>query len=160
MSASITFLADEVIADVRSAAWLESELHQDLDRHRRHQMADICEEGNIERVRRVLSVAVAEARMALAPALHPPGVAIDVNILQFRQRWIFRLMYSPDAATLIFIREKIHEFLVAAVMADRTDVIIPSASSLWRERKACALEALAEAAASIPSCGRRPLSPF
>ena len=40
----------EVLTDIGSAGWLEQELHPELDRHRRHQMADICEPDNAERV--------------------------------------------------------------------------------------------------------------
>ena len=155
--------ADEVLADIGSAAWLEQELHPEADRHRRHQMADICQRDNVERVWRVLGVAVAEVRLALLAILASRGDPLGSNELDRPECWSFSFcgQLAPDILT--FLKEKIHEYLVASVMADRTAVIIPGACAVWQMRAADALVALREAAAS--SAGRlrpvrRPLWPF
>ena len=154
---------DEVLADIGSAAWMEQELHPGIDRHRRHQMADICQRDNVERVWRVFGVTVAEIRFALITILKPPGDLLPANELQRPECWSFTFLVRLAPDTLSFLKEKIHECLVAAVMADRTAVIIPEASAVWRMRAAEALVALREAAASSacrPRPVRRPLWPF
>lgn len=159
-SRHIHILSREVTDDLRSAAWLESELHADLDLHWRHQMADICEKGNMDRVWRVLGIGVAEIRMALLPTLSNPSRVIDSNHLTGPKEWRFDFSRPISSSLRLYIKEKIHEYLVALVMADRTMVIIPSAASVWRLRAEEALSALAESAASTTTFARRPLTPF
>lgn len=153
-------LSREVIDDIRSAAWLESELHPELDLHRRHEMADICERGNVERVWRVLGLSMAEARMALSPLLADPRKVLEENILQDPKEWRVDFREPLSSTLRLYIREKIHEFLMARTMADRCAVIIPRAAPVWADRAEGALSSLAEAATSLPAFARRPLSPF
>lgn len=158
MNYELSIRSDEVLADVRSAAWLEQELHPQLDRHRRHQMADICEDGNVERVWRVLGNAVAELRMALLRLLKPPDDLSSANDLERPTEWTFSFMHPLSSVSMAFLREKIHEYLVASVMSDRCAVIIPGAADIWRTRVADSLAALRLAAATR-SPVRRPLWP-
>lgn len=153
--------SEEVLADIRSAAWLEQELHPELDRHRRHQMADICEPDNVERVWRVLGIAIAEIRLTLLRILKPRGDLLPANELERPSGWrfAFRQRIAPDV--MEFLKEKIHEYLVAMVMADRAAVIIPQCAPIWQERTAETLSALRTSA----SCSdlrpvRRPLLPM
>ncbi|MDE6741707.1 MAG: hypothetical protein K2J58_05185 [Muribaculaceae bacterium] len=155
--------SDEVLADIRSAAWLEQELHSDLDRHRRHQMADICEPDNVERVWRVLGIAIAEIRLVLLKILRPRGDLLPVNNLERPSEWrfAFRQRIAPDM--MEFLKEKIHESLVAMVMADRAAVIIPQCAHIWSDRAEETLSALRNLAATTRSSVapvRRPLLPM
>ncbi len=159
----MTILSQEVLADIHSAAWLEQELHPDLDRHRRHQMADICEPDNADRVWRILGNAIAELRLALLRILSPPPNFLPDNGLQSPHCWDFSFKYPLPASTLDFLREKIHEYLVASVMADRAAVIIPSCADIWRTRAQDTLAALRNAAATAPTTlhpVRRPIYPI
>ena len=156
-------LSKEVLADIRSAAWLESELHPELDHHRRHEMADICEDGNIERVWRVLALAEVEVRLALCRILHEREAAKEDNGLECPEIWQFRFFPELAPSLFSFIREKIHEYMVARVMADRAGVIIRESAEIWEERGKDALLALNQAAAGARlSAGnvRRPLLPM
>lgn len=155
--------SDEILADIRSAAWLESELHSDLDRHRRHQMADICEPDNVERVWRVLGIAIAEIRLALIKIITPCEVQLLVNELERPSEWLFTLRFRIAPDVMEFLKKKIHEYLVAMVMADRAAVIIPQCAGIWQERAAETLSALRSLAATTrPPYApvRRPLWPM
>lgn len=162
MQPRIRILSAEVLADVRAAAWLEQELHPELDRHRRHQMADICEEhGGIDRVRRVMGVAVAEIRECLHGILLPAGRVRPTDVLTNRAEATFRFARHLHPDRLILIREKMHEYMVARVMCDRCADIIPGCAGVWRERATSALAQLREAAASTAlRPGTRPLCPL
>lgn len=155
METKLCIKASEVISDLRSAAWLESELHPDLNRHRRHEMADICEAGNIERVWRMLGNAVAEIRLTLLKILRHAGHLSHTNDLEHPDAWQFRFIFRLPKDTLGYIKEKIHEYLVAAVMADRTSVILPEASAVWQERRLSSLASLRQ----IVSITHPPYSP-
>lgn len=153
----------EILADLRSAAWLESELHPELDRHRRHEMADICEGPNIDRVWRVLAVADAECRLAIRRILRNSQKIVPDNTLRRPECLHFHIHHNLPVSFRSFIKEKIHEYLVACVMADRMAVIIPKSSSVWELRSKNALSALSQAAANARIDGdsiRRPLWPL
>ncbi|MDE7419259.1 MAG: hypothetical protein K2N35_03530 [Muribaculaceae bacterium] len=144
----ISIKSKEVLADIRSAAWLESELHPELNRHRRHEMADICEDGNIERVWRIIGIQIAEIRLSLLKILHPEEHLSYSNSLLSPDSWQFRFLFPLPEDTMVFIKEKIHECLVAAVMADRTAVIVAAAADVWEERNVAALASLRQLAAT------------
>lgn len=159
----LTIKSVEVMADVRSAAWLEQELQPQLERHRRHQMADICERDNVEGVWRILGVAVAEVRLALLRLLTPQEDTWLSNDLERPGSWTFGFRFALAPDVMEFLKQKIHEYLVAAVMADRTAVIIPSASAVWQTRAVTALADLRGTAATArPPYApvRRPLWPM
>lgn len=151
--------SEEVLADVRSAGWLEQELHPELDRHRRHQMADICEADNVERVWRVLGVSVAEVRFAMLKVLRPMALLLPANVPERPEAWTFSFAVSPGTDALSLLKEKIHEYLVASVMAERCAVIIPEAAPVWRGRAVEALAALREASCPMGRA-RRPIWPM
>ena len=163
METKLCIKAREVLAEVRSAGWLKSELHPELNRHRRHEMADICEAGNIERVWRVLSVAVAEVRLSLLKMLCQDKHFSHADDLEQPDSWHFRFLFHLPKDILGFIKEKIHEYMVAAVMADRTGVVIPEASAVWHERRDASLASLRQIASTTHppySPVRRPLWPL
>lgn len=155
--------SSEVLADIKSAAWLEQELRPELERHCRHQMADICEKDNVEQVWRVLADGVAEIRLVLTGILHPDDEAAQDNEIRHTAGWCFRFVFPIPLQTAIYIKEKIHGYLVANVMADRTAVIIPDAAAVWRIRAEETLAALrgVSGAARVPShTVHRPIWPM
>lgn len=163
MHCELWIKSGELLADVRSAAWLEAELHPELDRHRRHEMADICETDNIERVWRVLAIAVAEIRAVLVRILRRERHIPVVNDIQRRQGWRFSFLFPLKEAVFSLLRENIHEYLVAAVMAERTAVIMTPSARVWRERADARLAALRSAAVTASHQSgpvRRPLWPL
>lgn len=156
-------LTSEVIFDIKSAAWLESELHPELDSHRRHEMADICEAANIDRVWRVLGVAGSEIRLAIRRILRKSGAHCEDNSLSCPEAYRFEMRHHLPEALYAYIKEKIHEYLVARVMGDRMSVIIPRSAAIWEERGREAYSCLVQAAATAGRAKgrvRRPLWPL
>lgn len=159
----MTILSTEILADIRSAAWLEGELHPELDRHRRHEMADICEPDNVERVWRVLALCEAQVRLALSRIVCAQAQTQEANVLLRPTKWDFQFRYAVSASVLGYLREKIHEYMLSGVMADRCSTIIPDAAATWASRRDAALGALQNLAATtrLPTGpARRPLFPF
>lgn len=63
----LTFKREELLYDIRNNAYVEGDVMQANTEHDRHQVQDICEDGNIDRVTRVLDLAHAECAEALFP---------------------------------------------------------------------------------------------
>lgn len=163
MTASVIIIkSHEVLCDIRSAAWLESELHESLPLHRRHEMADVCEEGNIEKIWRVLGLCDTEVRVALRRILVAVPRLSPVNSIESPEEWEYHLAECLRTESVNLTKEKIHDYFVASAMADRAEVIIPECAPIWRERAAGALTAISECAASamagVPV--RRRMCPF
>lgn len=135
-------LSGEVLADIRSAAWLESETHPECNLHQRHEMADICEKDNIERVWRVLGLCVAEIRLALKEILEPEIASEVQDLLERPSEWLFSFRRRLPEPVAQLLKEKTHEFLVARVMADRLAVLIPVSAQCWADRGADSLSAI------------------
>lgn len=163
MSPTIIYIRSrEVCDDIRSAAWLESEIHRESNLHQRHEMADICEKDNVERVWRVLALSMAEITHSLKGVLTADDKPELDNSLEHPSSWIltFRNRLDPHVAGLL--KEKIHEYLVARVMADRLDVLIPAAACGWKGRAddiLCSITVLAQTEATFAPVVR-PLWPL
>ena len=127
------------------------------DEHAIHQTFDICEEGNIDRVARLLGLAFSIVEETLAPL---------IDERHFRTR-IPDLSYKPGNYTLNFrkgvnlkrqgdkrsgrrripsqtLRNTIHEFLVCRVIAGWLSITMPDLSLIWREKANLCIEALKE----------------
>ena len=63
----MTFKREELLYDIRNNAYVEGDVMQAKTEHDRHQVQDIGEDGNIDRVTRVLDLAHAECAEALFP---------------------------------------------------------------------------------------------
>ena len=63
----LTFKREELLYDIRNNAYVEGDVMQAKTEHDRHQVQDIGEDGNIDRVTRVLDLAHAECEEALFP---------------------------------------------------------------------------------------------
>lgn len=158
----IRIASREVLDDIRSAAWLESETNAGADLHRRHEMADICEKDNIERVWRILGICVAEIRMALRAILIPDPQGWLHNDLERPEHWDFIFQNPLPPHTANFLKEKIHEYLVARVIADRLAVLIPDAADFWLSNAADILTTISSTSNNATEIRpvRRPLWPL
>lgn len=159
---TITILSREVLDDIRSAAWLESETHPDSNLHQRHEMADICEKDNIERVWRLLGVCDSEVRLTLRKMLKLRDDKIQQNDLDSPDRWVYEFRSSLLPNVGAYLKDKIHEFMVASVMSDRMKVLLPEAFNSWTTRRKEAVDEIF-GMAGIPTeykPVRRPLLPF
>ena len=63
----MTFKREDLLYDIRNNAYVEGDVMQEKTEHERHQVQDIGEDGNIDRVTRVLDLAHAECEEALFP---------------------------------------------------------------------------------------------
>lgn len=162
MRHNLIIKAKEVMADIRSAAWMESEVHPELNRHRRHEMADICEEDNIATVWRDAGLAVAQVRYVLHRILALEMATEAINVIERPEVWNFRFLFPLPHTTLEYLKEKIHEYIVATVMAERAEVIIPECAPIWKLRAKDTYLQLRSMASISPlpqSRVRRPLWP-
>ena len=142
----------------------------DADRHVLHQVRDICEEGNIDRVSRVLGLAYSQLLAVMIPVIESPRISVHHDFSATPHDYEFRL--RTDGAMKFFltkerqlkIKETCHEYMVCMVLADWLGTVFPIAADVWKFRMEGALESLKDLVNSLvtSSCAsfRRKLSPF
>lgn len=140
------------------------------DRHALHCVRDICREGNIDRVSRMLGLAYSKIMAVLSPVILSPGMSLEHDFslhphdyaINFKTTRAFRYVLTPEIK--LKIKETAREYMVCMVLADWLGVTLPEAADVWKYRADLALEALAHTVSnlsfSLNAGFRRRLSPF
>lgn len=162
-------LKKALLYDISNMAYLIADTG-DHSNHSLHRVRDICQDGNIDRVARVLGLAYSQVLVALLPILAPPRLDIEKDQSVVPHDYIINLRKDADMKFRLTkerqlkIKETVHEFMVAKVLADWLYVTLPPAADVWKYRAEVSLEALTDLAASLAtsSCAafRRRISPF
>lgn len=141
------------------------------NRHTLHRVRDICQDGNIDRVARVLGLAYANILTVLLPVLDRPKTDInrDSSASPHDYEICFRndrtLKYLLTKERQLKIKESAHEYMVCMVLADWLGITLPEAADVWKYKAECALEAIADTVASVMNASfsagfRRRVSPI
>ena len=138
--------------------------------HCLHRVRDICQDGNIDRVARILGLAYADILSILLPLITTPAINIDRDFSSSPHDYeiCFRndesLKFRLTNERKLKIKETAHEYMVCMVLADWLAITFPEAADVWKFRMDDALNSLQTLVSSIVSSAsctfRRPLSPF
>ena len=135
----LTFKRSELLYDATNYSFVEGDIMKADEEHARHQVFDITQEGNIDRVTRVLNLAHAECVEMLYPytktEIPDTQEAID-NVLTAPEEYHI-VLNLPDGFSLITVKlltHLIHEYLVCRVLADWMSITNPSSQANWEEK--------------------------
>ena len=135
---TLTFKREEILYDCRNYAYIEGDTMKTADEHDRHQVMDVGEDGNVDRVARVLDLAFAQCVELCYPyskvAVGDETEADDT--LNAPATYVLRLRVPDDFAqsTVTLLGKLIHELLVYKVMADWMSITKPDAKANWQEK--------------------------
>ena len=161
----LTFYRSELIYDVENCAHVEGDVMQAGNDHARHQLQDIAQEGNIDRVTRVLGLAHGECVEALYPytkkQLPEERKELDDRHTE-PDSYVIELRLPEDFSetTLQLLRHTIHEYMVCRVLADWMCITNPAGGVKWTEKAATHRERMREMLMSRTGKVRRPLRPW
>lgn len=158
-----------LLYDIENIAYVIADNHK-ADDTSIHRVRDICREGNIDRVARVLGLAYSQILVALSPitvslpinenhdlSLHPHDYEIN-----FRTDGDFKNLLTPEIK--LKIKETAHEYMVAMVLDDWLAITFPVAADVWKYKAETSFESLKDITCSFSSFStygfRRKLSPF
>lgn len=128
--ATIKYKVSEIIYDVNNLAWIEGDIMSDDEGHKKHQLVDITQQGNIDRVKRVLDMAFAEIVEMLYPhtkaEIKEDDLMLD-NIPEEVDSYILELHLPSNYSitTLNLLKNYIHEYLVMRVLQDWLLIVYP-----------------------------------
>lgn len=161
---TITFLRPELLQDIAELAYVEGDMIQGEDPHESHQLQDIVEDGNVERVTRVLDLTFAEVvelcypytKMQMEDDYRPNDI--------YRENEAYRLHLTTPATmsktSIDYLEKLVHELLVCRVMADWTSITKPSATANWLAKAEDIRSRIVSTLMKRGKRVRRPLTPF
>lgn len=137
-AAVLVFKRDQLLYDISNYAFVEGEIMGEEAEHARHQVKDIAEEGNVDRVNRVLSLAHDECVEQLYPYTNEEvkdGEQLDDTLVAPDEYTIaLKLPEGFAKSTLKLERTLIHEYMVCRVLQDWLSITFPNSAPNW-ERK-------------------------
>lgn len=163
IEATLHFVREQLLYDVANLGYVEGDVMSPEWQHARHQTQDITQEGNVDRVTRVLDLAHADCVEALYSYTKRDIEEEELDdILTEPDEYVILLFLPKDFSqtTLNLIAKSVHEYLVACVMADWLSITNPQAAIKWAERSKALLEDIKNRLNHRMGITRRRLSPF
>lgn len=162
---TFVFLRDEILYDVANSSYVEADIMQDTEEHAKHQIYDIVQEGNVDRVTRVIDTAHSECVEMLYPytkkEILDDGYLLD-DKLQSPERYEITLHVPQKFSdtTIKLLKNLIHEYLVCRVLADWMSITKPGSESKWEKKFSTLRMKIKSCLVSRNGKVRRKLNPF
>lgn len=162
---TLTFKRQELIYDAANYSFVEGDIMKADDEHARHQVSDIAQKGNIDRVTRVLNLAHAECVEMLFPYTHEEiadkqEALNDVLTSPEEYHIVLQLPNSFSFTTMKLLQNLIHEYLVCRVLADWMSITNPSSEANWERKFESLRSKITTSLVSRTGKIRRKLKPF
>ena len=139
LKVTLTFLRDQLLYDIKNYAYVESHVMPPDTEHAKHMVADVGEEGNVDRVTRVLDLGVSMCREMLYPwaKREIENTEYDDTFAERKQYVItMNVPTTMSQTTLTFVERLIHEYLVCRGVADWLSITNPQKSETWLAKAA------------------------
>ncbi len=164
LTLTLIFDRDSLLYDISNLAYVEADVIPDEALHSKHQTADITEEGNVDRVTRILDLTHALCTEALYPYTKetPEDLAEFNDLLEEEPRYVITLKIPTtfSVTTARLLEKLIHEFMVLNVLADWLSITNPNASAKYMEKAQAVLDKVKQIVNTRKGVLLRPLRPF
>ena len=134
---AIILRRDQLLYDVGNYCHLEGDIIPEDTQHSRHMVQDVAQEGNADRVTRILDIVRDDVAERLYPftqtRIHHP--AVDDHL---RERPVYAIFLNvPESysqTTLNLLGKLIHELMVCMAMADWMSITNPPKEETWSRK--------------------------
>lgn len=134
----LTFTRHNLLYDIENYAFVEGDVMRTDNEHAKHQVFDIAQDGNIDRVNRILDLAHAECVEMMYPYTKEPCDSEEVqdNSLSVKEQYQISMLVPDDfsKSTVSLITKLVHEYMVCRVLADWMSITNPSSQSNWQSK--------------------------
>mgnify|MGYP007069848134 CR=1 FL=1 len=131
---TLKFLRSQLLYDIKNYAYVEGDVMGEEQQHAHHVLVEIGEDGNVDRVNRILAV----VHSAVIELLYPwtKQVPIEEEIddcLYAPDEYLIELHVPQDISrtTMQLLSKLVHEFMVYSVLADWLSITNPKAAENW-----------------------------
>ena len=165
--AVLAFNRSQLLYDIKNIAYVEADVMPAKEEHQRHQVFDIAEDGNVDRVTRVMDLAVGKCKEIIFPLTKTVVDEVesrDDNLKETQVYYIYlSLPQSFSKTTLDYLSKLIHEFIVYTVLVDWlsiTDITNESAYQKWANKLSDVITEIGRAKSTKIRRARRTQTPF
>ncbi|MBR6630498.1 MAG: hypothetical protein IKK89_00965 [Alistipes sp.] len=134
----LTFTRQNLLYDIENYAFVEGDVMRTDNEHAKHQVFDIAQDGNIDRVNRILDLAHAECVEMMYPYTKEPcdNEEVQDNSLSVKEQYQISMLVPDDfsKSTVSLITKLVHEYMVCRVLADWMSITNPSSQSNWQSK--------------------------
>lgn len=136
---TLIFKRAELIYDISNYSFVEADILPQEQEHAKHQVFDIAQDGNVDRVTRVLNLVHAECVELLYPYAKeeiPDTEEVLDDILKEPEEYKIRLSLPNtfSMTTVRMLEHFIHEFLVCRILADWMSITLPASAGRWEAK--------------------------
>lgn len=131
---TLTFKRAELLYDIKSICFVEGDTKKVDQEHDRHQVMDVGEDGNVDRVTRVLDLTFAECVELCYPYSKTEvvdGLTQDDTLKEGDYVLTLSLRDTFSQTTIDLMRTSIHELLVCRGVADWMSITKKEAAADW-----------------------------
>ena len=139
----LKFLRSQLLYDIKNYAYIEGHVMGEEKQHAQHTLVEIGEEGNVDRVTRILAVVHAAVIEMLYPYTKQEAVEeeIDDRIWEPEEYMVeLHVPASMSRTTMHLLSRLIHEYMVYSVLADWLSITNAEASEGWAAKAAMVRE--------------------
>lgn len=137
LNAVLGFKRDQLLYDIKNYAFIEGSVMDTESNHNRHTVQDVGEEGNVDRVTRVLNLTVCKCRELLYPYTKKEMHRTELND-NLREPPVYGIVLSVPTdfsqTTLYLLENLIHEYLVCKAVADWLSITNTAKAQVWEAK--------------------------
>ncbi len=136
---TLNFMRSQLLYDIKNNAYVESHVMAPDTEHAKHMVADVGEEGNVDRVTRVLDLGISMCREMLYPWAKKEIHKTEFNDeLKEREQYkiVMNVPSTMSQTTLTLVERLIHEYLVCRGVADWLSITNPQKAETWLAKAA------------------------
>lgn len=134
LNAVLGFKRDQLLYDIKNYAYIEGSVMETGSSHNRHTVQDVGEEGNVDRVTRVLNLTVSKCKELLYPYTKNDLHNTELNdILREPDTYgiVLKVPTGFSQTTLYLLENLIHEYLVCKAVADWMSITNQAKAQTW-----------------------------
>ena len=150
----LKFLRDQLLYDIKNYSYVEGDVMGEEKQHAQHVLVEIGEEGNVDRVSRILAVVHTAVIEMLFPYTKAEPIEEEIdNCLHAPEEYVVELNVpnTMSRTTMHHLSKLIHEFMVYCVLADWLSITNPQAAANWTAKA----EAIKEEIEEVKNLRRR-----
>ena len=137
LNAVLGFKRDQLLYDIKNYAYIEGGIMDTESNHNRHMVQDVGEDGNVDRVTRVLNLTVCKCRELLYPYTKTDLDSTELND-NLREPPVYGIVLSVPSGfsqtTLCLLENLIHEYLVCKAVADWLSITNTAKAQVWEAK--------------------------
>lgn len=141
----LIFHREQLLYDIKNYAYIEGHVWggesgetEEMIRHAKHTLMEIGEEGNIDRVNRILALTHAAAVEMLYPYTkeEPSDEDVICDAIWEPENYVIEMEVpgSMSGTTINLLSKLIHEFMVARVIYDWLSITHAEAAKNWHDK--------------------------